>query len=169
MSAAHEVRHEGVLFFYGRAHPFSNHHRAHYTVRGVTFNCGEQGLMYCKARLFNDMDTAQKILEADDPISHKRLGRQVRGFQDAVWRARAPGFARTLANHRFSQNPDQLRYLLDTHPYRLVEASPSDQIWGIGLGLGDPRIYDQRYWRGDNLWGTVLEMSRDDLSASSLS
>lgn len=58
-----------------------------------------------------------------------------------------------------------LRALLDTAPTLLVEASPFDRVWGVGLGADNPRIDDPASWRGSNLLGKILTKLRDELIA----
>lgn len=161
--AANEVRHEDVLFYYGRSHPLSNHHCAVFTVHGITFNCTEQMLMYSKAMLFQDKSAAGLILEADDPILQKRRGRAVRNYNDPHWKTKRAGILRAANFHKFNQNPHLKDFLLSTKGLELVEASPSDFDYGIGLGLRDPRIYERRYWRGNNMAGQSLMEVRERL------
>jgi len=49
----------------------------------------------------------------------------------------------------------------------LVEASPLDRVWGIGLAADDPRAADPAGWRGLNLLGFALMEARDLLSGRS--
>lgn len=74
-----------MTFFFGAEDPLSNWHPATFVVNGTEFCNNEQFMMYCKARLFGDEAIAQKILAAKSPKEHKALGRQVRGFDEAVW------------------------------------------------------------------------------------
>jgi predicted NAD-dependent protein-ADP-ribosyltransferase YbiA (DUF1768 family) len=44
-----------------------------------------------------------------------------------------------------------------------IEAADNDTVWGIGLGMNDPRKEDPRNWRGTNWLGEVLTKLREDL------
>lgn len=116
----------------------------------------EHYMMYGKARLFGDQDTAAKILEADTPSQAKKLGRQVRGFDDKVWIQKRFDLIVTGNFLKFSQNSEMRAFLLGTGSKILVEASPEDKIWGIGMLGGDPRASDPRQWQGKNLLGFAL-------------
>jgi len=126
-------------FFFTEANPFSQWYACKFTVGGNTFTCAEQYMMHGKALLFADTETAAKILAADHPRQHKALGRKVkpsttRPGSASARRSCAPG------NHaKFTQNAELLDQLLATKGTTLVEASPYDKIWGIGLAATDPR------------------------------
>jgi ribA/ribD-fused uncharacterized protein len=55
--------------------------------------------------------------------------------------------------------------LLGTNVRVLAEASPSDRIWGIGLGADDECASDPRRWNGLNLLGFALMSARATLAA----
>jgi ribA/ribD-fused uncharacterized protein len=78
------ARNGNFTFFFRKESPFSNWYPATFTVKGITFCCVEQFMMYCKARLFGDLETAAKIMGTLDPSRHKVLGREVRGFNQEV-------------------------------------------------------------------------------------
>ena len=65
--------------------------------------------------------------------------------------------------YQFSQNEHLKEKLFSTYPKKLVEASPHDQIWGIGLHADDPRALNESEWRGTNLLGRILTEVRDEL------
>jgi ribA/ribD-fused uncharacterized protein len=150
-------------FFFTEASPFSQWYRSAFTVDGVTFNCAEQFMMHGKARLFDDAETAQKILAADHPREHKALGRKVKRFDDAVWKREREAIVLAGSRAKFTQNADLLALLLATRGTTLVEASPYDRIWGIGLAATDPKAQDPATWRGQNLLGKILTQLRDEL------
>jgi ribA/ribD-fused uncharacterized protein len=152
-------------FFFTAASPFSQWHPCRFVVDGRAFNCAEQFMMHGKAMLFGDEATAAKILASDAPKTHKALGRKVTPFDDATWKASREAIVRAGSRAKFTQNPHLLEQLLATHG-TLVEASPFDRIWGIGLRATDPRAQDPKTWRGQNLLGTILTELRDELLAS---
>jgi ribA/ribD-fused uncharacterized protein len=150
--------------FFGADDAFSNWNIAPFSYRGVTFNCVEQFMMFSKARLFNDDEAAKEILSAPHPASQKALGRRVIGFNEAMWLAKRESIVFVGCREKFAQNASLKRVLLDSAPTILVEASPTDRIWGVGLNDRDPRITDRCQWRGQNLLGIALMRVRAHLS-----
>lgn len=122
----------------------SNWYIAPFEVKGVHFNCVEQMMMYSKAKLFGNEEVAAQVLLAQHPRDQKALGRKVRGYQDDVWSRRRVGIVTKGCYAKFSQNPESKAALLATQNTILVEASPYDRIWGVGLSMDDERITDQR-------------------------
>ncbi|MGY0231040.1 NADAR family protein [Longispora urticae] len=138
---------------------------APFTVDGVRYGTAEHFMMAGKARLFGDTETAARILDAGGPGAVKALGRQVRGFDQATWEAHRLEIVVAGNVAKFGQNPDLKTYLLGTRNRVLVEASPLDRIWGIGLAADDPGAADPARWRGLNLLGVALMSARDQLAA----
>ena len=124
-------------------------------------------MMLGKARLFGDAETGEKIMAADHPRQHKALGRRVTPFDDKVWRRERETIVLTGNRAKFTQNEELRALLLATAGTTLVEASPYDRIWGIGLGAKDPRAQDPAQWRGQNLLGKILTQLREELLAAS--
>lgn len=153
-------------FFFTEASPFSQWYRCSFTVEGRPFGCAEQFMMHGKALLFGDAGTAAKILAAEHPREHKALGRKVKPFDDAVWRREREAIVLAGNRAKFTQNPALRELLLATAGTTLVEASPYDRVWGIGLAESDPRAKDPAQWRGQNLLGKVLTRLRDELLAA---
>ena len=137
---------------------------APFTVNGVTYPSAEHFMMAAKARLFADTDTEARILAALTPADAERLGRQVAGFNDKTW-VRHRSDAVFLGNvAKFHQNPRLGEFLAATGSRVLVEASPYDRIWGIGLRASDPRATDPAAWPGLNLLGFALAQVRAHLA-----
>lgn len=151
------------VFFWQPPAPFGQWTPSPFTVEGVDYGCAEQWMMACKARLFGDAEALAKILASDSPRRHKALGRQVRGFSGPVWEAARMEIVVAGNRAKFSQNPELRDVLLATGDKVLVEASPYDRIWGIGLRADDPRVHDPERWRGQNLLGEALMQVRDEL------
>ena len=152
-------------FFFTEANPFSQWYPCSFTASGNTFNCAEQFMMHGKALLFADTETAAKILAAAHPRQHKALGRKVKPFDDVVWKRERLNIVRAGSRAKFTQNPELLEKLLATAGTLLVEASPYDKIWGIGLAATDPRAKDPAQWKGQNLLGKILTELREQLIA----
>ena len=152
-------------FFFTEASPFSQWYRCRFEAGGHAFHCAEQYMMHGKALLFDDADVAAQILTVDSPKKHKELGRKVKGFDDAVWKANRENIVMAGSRAKFTQNADLLALLLATKGTTLVEASPYDRIWGIGLSATDPKAQDPATWRGQNLLGKILTTLRDELLA----
>lgn len=153
-------------FFFSETSPFSQWYRAKFTVDGETFNCAEQFMMYCKALLFGDVECSRRIMLARHPRDQKSIGRQVRDFDESVWCDSREAIVYEGNHAKFTQNPDLLGILRATRGTTLVEASPYDRVWGIGLDASDPRARDPKQWRGLNLLGKILTQLRDDLEAT---
>jgi len=145
-------------------------------------------MMYQKALLFNDPETGARILEADHPRDVKALGRQVRGFDDGTWKAGRERIVREGSYLKFTR-PLHLypapevsaegvgegeeegngtatltlrQMLLTTGDTELVEASPYDNIWGIGFRAGEAATRSRHKW-GLNLLGKALMEVRKQL------
>lgn len=153
-----------MTFFFGEESPFSQWHRSAFVVEGIAFNCAEQFMMHGKATLFGDAEIAAQTLAATHPREHKALGRKVRGFDDAVWKRERERIVLAGNRAKFTQNAELRAALLATRGTELVEASPYDRIWGIGLAATDPLARDRSAWRGQNLLGKILTALREELS-----
>ncbi|MEU1686914.1 NADAR family protein [Micromonospora sp. NPDC005707] len=138
---------------------------APFTVDGRTYATAEHWMMWHKATLFGDDGIAERVLGAAHPHRAKALGRQVRGFDEATWAARRYDIVVAGSVAKFGQHEELGRFLLGTGERVLVEASPVDRVWGIGLAADDPRAADPARWRGDNLLGFALMETRAALRA----
>src|SRR5690606_17756368 len=137
---------------------------APFVLDGRTFATAEHYMMWRKALLFDDRDSAERILAAGHPKQAKDLGRGVRGFDQRRWEAQRCEIVRTGNAAKFAQHPDLEAFLLGTGNRVLVEASPVDVVWGIGLAADDPRADDPQRWKGLNLLGFALGEVRERLA-----
>ncbi len=150
----------------------SNYQRTKFDVewKGVkyTFTSTEQGFMYIKAITFGDNVTAQKILNTDDPNRCRKLGRQVKGYNDAEWAKIRYDVFYTLNWAKYTQDKKLQEKLLDPQfdGKKFVEASPIDKIWGIGYAEDNPNIeFTDMYW-GKNYLGRILTNIRKRLKSA---
>lgn len=155
---------ENMVLFWGSKDLYSNWHPSPFVLKGQRYAHVEQYMMAAKARLFGDTATEAKILATTDPKHIKALGREVRGYVDAVWREHRLTVVIEACVAKFSQNEKLGAMLLATGQRTLVEASPVDRVWGIGLAENDPCALDPATWRGENLLGIALMHARDHLA-----
>ena len=135
---------------------FSQWWPAPFSIRKVGYATAEHFMMAEKARLFGDENARAQILKAGSPKAAKQLGRQVKNFEEAVWKESRFQFVVEGNYAKFSQNPGLGEFLLGTGNKVLVEASPVDRIWGIGLAADNERAMNPEEWRGLNLLGFAL-------------
>lgn len=152
---------EKFTFFWQNKSTFSQWHKSMFMENGQVFTCAEQYMMYHKAMLMGDVKTAQLILDAGyDPRKHKELGRQVTPFNAELWNDNCKEIVYRANYLKFTQNIEMLEVLKSTKGTELVEASPYDKIWGIGLLETDPRAQNKSTWQGKNWLGEVLTQLR---------
>ena len=136
---------------------------APFVVDGVTYRTAEHWMMAGKARLFEDADTLEKVLRAPAAAAAKSLGRAVRGFSEGRWAAARYDIVVAGNEAKFAQNDELRRFLASTRSRVLVEASPLDRVWGIGLAEDDEAATSPSRWRGRNLLGFALMEVRERL------
>ncbi|AWW37279.1 hypothetical protein ADL00_37545 [Streptomyces sp. AS58] len=136
-----------------------------FTVDGVEYATAEHWMMAAKARLFEDPEGERRVLAAAHPSQAKNAGRLVRGFDDSVWRRERFRIVAEGSVHKFRAHADLREFLLNTGQRVLVEASPVDRVWGIGLAADDEAASDPTRWRGPNLLGFALMEARERLRA----
>ena len=163
------------LFFYGHTPPtdgsinqscFSQWWMQDFEVNGVRYCCAEQYMMAEKARLFGDNSMLESIMKTAFPKEMKAYGRAVQNFDQGEWDAHCVQIVKDASRAKFTQNADLLAFLLGTKNRVLVEASPRDRIWGIGMGKDNPDAENPLKWRGRNLLGFALTEVRDEILAA---
>ena len=159
---------EDFIFYFGMESPFSHWYKCNFTVESQVFCCVEQYLMFRKAILFNDSDSAHKILRSSDPERHHRLGKQVHDFNKLLWQRKCRKYAFEGNYAKFTRHADLLKLLRNTDGKILAEASPYDRNWGIGLSMLNPKIYERKNWRGKNWAGEVLQQVRSFIMNAAL-
>lgn len=123
----------------------------------------EQYMMHQKAITFGDEDIAKKIMMAELPDQQKALGRQIKGFDKTVWDKVCLSIVYKGNYAKFTQNEDLKEQLLASGDKIIVEGSPVDFIWGVGLHYEDPLIEDPKNWKGLNLLGSAIMLVRNTL------
>lgn len=135
---------------------FSQWYDAGFDIDGVHYRTAEHYMMAGKARLFGATDMLEKILASTTPDKVKAFGRRIEGFDEARWVQARYGLVVEGNRAKFAQNPELGDFLRETGDQVLVEASPVDFIWGIGLAQDHADARDPAQWRGLNLLGFAL-------------
>ncbi|WP_300757317.1 NADAR family protein [Janthinobacterium sp.] len=142
---------------------FSQWFPSPFSLSGVTYATAEHYMMAQKAALFGDTAVQARIVAAERPSEVKKLGREVANFDARVWAEARTGIVYDGNFAKFSQKPALRKFLLGTGERIIVEASPVDRIWGVGLASDNPRIADPHSWDGLNLLGFELMKVRTAL------
>lgn len=137
-----------------------------FEVNDTKYHTAEQFMMANKALLFDDQKIYLEIMASDHPHDYKKLGRMIKGFNSELWDARKYDIVVEGNKAKFGQNPELKVFLLSTGNAILVEASPYDRIWGIGLDKETAMKGTVDQWNGKNLLGCALMDVRDWLSAN---
>lgn len=144
---------------------FSQWHRLGFidlTSPAQEYNCAEQYMMAKKAETFGDEVSLKKIMNTKDARKQKALGRKVSGFDPAEW-DKVKFDVVVQANRLKFSRPIPKQMLLNTKDKIIVEASPYDKIWGIGLHFDDDDVLDESLWQGENLLGKAIMQVREEL------
>lgn len=140
---------------------FSQWYDCKFTVDGITYLTAEQYMMSQKALLFGDRKIYTDIMNAGHPNEYKSLGRKISEFDEKIWDKHKTDIVIRGNTAKFSQNQELKYFLLNTNNRILVEASPYDKIWGIGMKSDDTRCENPTLWDGENLLGFCLMEVRD--------
>ena len=156
------------LFFWGHSKDskfgfLSNWYDSPFENNGVYYPTSEHYMMYQKSLLMGDLQIASDVLKAKTPKQAKMLGRKVKNWDEELWIENREQIMYDACLAKFQSNPNLLQKLLDTAPKNLVEASPYDKIWGIGMKSTDKGVNDPKNWKGLNLLGKTLDRVRNDL------
>lgn len=134
-----------------------------FNVDGIEYKSAEHFMMAKKAELFDDFEVRNKIINTNSPADVKKLGREVKNYNDTIWTENRYKIVKEGNFHKFDQNPDLKKFLLSTEEKILVEASPVDPIWGIGMTSDNEKCNNPEEWQGQNLLGFALMEVRDKL------
>lgn len=143
--------------------PLSQWFKRDFVIDGVKYNCAEQYMMSRKAVLFKDNIALKKIMEATNPYDQKAYGRNVEYFDVGEWEAVAKNYVFDGNFAKFTQHEDLKQIILSTGNKTLVEASPYDKLWGIGVAEDDQRALSRATWPGKNWLGEVLTNVRNKI------
>jgi hypothetical protein len=119
--------------------------------------------MWEKAITFEDQAIADEILITKLPYEAKKLGRKIAAFDAAKWTEVCYKIMLDVNRPKWTDNDRLADLLLATGERVIVEASPYDKVWGIGMKQDDEGVDDESNWKGQNLLGKVLMDLRAEL------
>jgi ribA/ribD-fused uncharacterized protein len=123
----------------------------------------ERAIMLAKASLMGDEAIFAKILKAADQPSTKELGRQVSPWNEKLWQTYVCAIAYDVVLAKFRAVPEANEMLLNVTEDYIVEASPRDRHWGVGMGAKNEDISIPSAWKGSNILGWALMEARQEL------
>lgn len=134
-------------------------------LRGKRYESGEQWMMSCKAWLMGDLETLKAIHDIRNPKEAKALGRRIKPFDAKLWEK--AGEAAVIAGSiaKFTSSERMRQEILDTGDLMLVEGSPFDSLWGIGIDWREKAAEDPAQWKGRNLLGKCLVAAREVIAS----
>jgi len=132
-------------------------------IDGVEYNCCEQYMMHQKALTFGDLEIADEILLETNPREQKKYGRRIKNFDKTIWDKVCLSIVYKGNFYKFIQNEDLKEQLLKTGTKILVEASPLDNIWGIGMSENDSGVENPMNWKGLNLLGQAITLVKQEI------
>jgi ribA/ribD-fused uncharacterized protein len=149
------IQNENTLVFFTRHAVFSNLHPLPIKVDGKHFSCNEQFYQYTKAVHFRDFETAQKILNENDPYIMMSLSKTIKNYKHATWMSLAKSALQRANEAKYSQHATARDALIATGTKLLGEAS-SNKTFGTGVGLLSKFADDPSKWTGQNMMGEIL-------------
>ena len=141
----------------------SNWYPSTFSINGIRYSSMEQYMMYCKAVCFKDDKIVNLFFATEDCAKIKAFGRNVTGYVEYMWNGVRQIIVYEGLKAKFSQNAELKRQLVDTGDAVLAECAVRDQIWGIGLSMGDPNSCERSKLKGNNLLGYALMLVREQL------
>lgn len=155
---------EKLVLFWTANDLYSNFYFEPFEHNGISFKWSEQAVMYAKAKLFKAPQVIlDSILAAETPASCKSIGRSpLIPFDEDVWQVHRERVYYEVLVSKFAL-PNLREELLTTGDRTLVEASPYDKIWGIGMSAYADGVENPSKWKGLNLLGKVLMRVREDI------
>ena len=97
------------------------------------------------------------------PREQKKYGRRIKNFDKTIWDKVCLSIVYKGNFYKFTQNEDLKEQLLKTDTKILVEASPLDNIWGIGMSENDKGVENPINWKGLNLLGQAITLVKQEI------
>ena len=155
-----EKMNEKYIAFHGEHSPYSNFYYNPFVLNNTKYANAEQWIQHQKSLLFNDNDTANKILETDNPYEIKQLSRNITGFDKDTWRSKGYDICYKGVEAKFKQNESLFSMLKSTGSKRLIEAT-TDRLWGTGVAFQDANVLTEDKWYNLGWLSEMLQTIRE--------
>lgn len=142
---------------------YSQWSKSKFTEGEIEYPNAEKYMMMKKAEVFGAHEILFQMMKTDNPKTVKALGRKIKNFTDSKWDAHKMEIVTQASYLKFTQNPSLLKQLLAEQHLELVEASPVDKVWGIGLHYDNDEVLDKSKWKGQNLLGKCIMKAREQI------
>lgn len=154
---------DDYIFFWGGI--LSNFYITPIIIDGILYNSSEQYFMKIKQETFDPLNVqlGKDIMKENNPKNIKNFGRNVNNYQEDIWDQMRYNVMYKGVYEKFYQNKNLRDILLETENKILVESSPYDKVWGIGLNENEAKLIHPSKWEGKNLLGKVLMEVRKKL------
>jgi ADP-ribose 1''-phosphate phosphatase len=136
-----------------------------YAGNTVQFGSSEQYYQYHKAVAFKQYDIAKSILRSSSTSEQIALGTTIPGYNDAIWDESKFDVMVDGLILKFSQDSNSKRYLMDTQSKHVAQAV-NDAVWGIGITIDNAS--NKVPWKGKNLLGKALMVTREQLASTTV-
>ena len=150
---------EHQIAFFRKYCPLSNHCPAPIKINDKEYNCTEQMFLSEKCYAYGHQRSGDLIRTMTDPAMMVQEAKVCQGYNDN-WDKDMYDIMLTAQLAKYTQNQIHRDFLIATGDRRLVEGSPYDSVWGVGVAFTDPKIDDMKNWKGDNLLGEALMATR---------
>ena len=151
-----------TIGFFGKLNPLSNFHPSTFIYNGVEYSSSEQLIQHQKAKLFDDTETAAKIMKAKSALECKKLSKEISNYSHDRWKSEAKTRCEEGTKAKFMQNSGIRSYLLNTGAKKLVECC-NDKLWGTGTPLQDENCLIPSHWTPQGILGEILENIRSSI------
>ena len=147
---------ENAIGFFGELNPLSNFHPTKFIINGIDYHSSEQFIQHQKCKLFNDIESEQRILQTETAFECKSIARDIRNFDRERWKQNAKASCTLGLLAKFEQNPI-LAKLLDSTGNKTIVECCKDTDWGTGVLLYAENPLDNSKWHSQGLLGEILE------------
>ena len=150
--------------FHSKHSFLSSFYFAPFTFNKMGYTCSEQAIQHIKATTHKHEGLAKQILKETEPLEMKKLGDQITTTEE--WKKSENSLMGELVDHKFDQNPQLAKKLIDTKQAPLLECTMSKH-WGIGMTINHPDLRKKSFKpQGKNVLGHILEKKREDIRRS---